>query len=251
MIKLKTPEEIELMVEGGRRLKKVVKELLPQVRQGVSTQKIDKIAEKLIVEQGGEPSFKRVPGYEWTICIPINEQVVHTPPSSRIIEEGDVITVDIGIFYKGFHTDFATSRIVGKAKDPAHEKFLKVGKTTLDKALKVVQKGKYTGEISKLIGEEIEDKSGYFIMKSLTGHGVGRDLHEDPSIPGYLDKEIKTTTLMKPGLVIAVEVIYSMGTDQIDYEKGNSWSIKTKDNSMSACFVHSIAITDTNAVILT
>ncbi len=251
MIKLKTPQEIELMIEGGRRLKAVVKELLPEVKVGVTTQRVDQLAEKLIVGQGGEPSFKRVPGYEWTICIPINEQVVHTPPSSRVIEDGDVITVDIGMFYKGFHTDFATSWIMGKAKDPEHEKFLKVGKSTLDKALKIVQKGKYTGEISKLIGEEIEEKNGYFIMKSLTGHGVGRDLHEDPSIPGYLDKEIKKTTLMKPGLVIAVEVIYSTGTDQIDYEKGDSWSIKTKDNSMSGCFEHSIAITDTNAVILT
>ncbi len=251
MIKLKSPDEIRLMIEGGKRLKKAVKELLPYVKSGITTEEVDRLAEKLIRKQGGEPSFMRVPGYKWTVCIPINEQIVHTPPSDRVIKDGDIITVDIGMYYEGFHTDFATSWIVGGKGSAENQKFIDVGRETLDKALKVVQTGRHTGEISQLIEDEIVKKNGYSILKSLTGHGVGRDLHEDPSIPGYLDRAVKKTTLMQPGLVIAVEVIYSMGTDQIEYEKEDGWSIRTDDGSLSACFEHSIAITESSAVILT
>lgn len=238
------------MEEGGRKLRAVVKELLSRIKEGVATKEIDHWAEELIRAKGGESSFKKVSGYHWSICSSVNEQVVHTPPSNRVLHQGDIFTLDIGMFYQGFHTDFATTWIIGKAKDPKHEAFLSVGKQTLTKALVVVKKDNYIGHVSQVIEQEIT-KQGYFIMKQLTGHGIGRDLHEEPAVLGFIDKAIEKTYRIRPGLVIAVEVIYSMGTEEIIYEKDEPWSIATKDGSLSACFEHTIAVTDTNTIILT
>ncbi len=250
MIKLKSQEEIAVMKEGGKRLKAVVEKLIPQIHEEITTDEIDKAAEKLIIENGGEPSFKRVPGYQWTICCPINEQVVHTPPSERVLKAGDIFTLDIGMFYKGFHTDFATTWIVGSPEKSEHLKFLEVGKNALSRALAQVKKGHFLGEVSQVIEHEVK-RHGFFILKNLTGHGIGRDLHEEPSIPGYLDRRMEKTPKIQSGFVVAVEVIYSMGTEEIAYEKDNSWSIKTKDSSLSACFEDTVAITDSNSIILT
>ncbi len=250
MVKLKTPAEIEVMKDGGKRLRASFQELLPFIKAGITTLEIDAKAEELIKKNGGESSFKRVPGYKWTICCPIDEQVVHTPPSDRVLKDGDLLTIDIGNFYKGFHTDFADTWIVGGVKDPKKEEFLAVGRKAFEKALAVVGNGRYVGEISKVIQDEVEG-NGLFVMRDLTGHGVGRDLHEDPMVPGLLERSIDKTYKMRPGLVIAVEVIYSAGTRDIRYEEGDSWSIATKDSSMSGCFEHTIAILDTNTIILT
>lgn len=179
MIHLKTAEEIAIMQDGGNRLMKVVDALLPQIKVGQTTEEIDKIAEQLIERNGGEPSFKRVPNYFWSTCLPINEQVVHTPPSKRRLEDGDVLTVDIGMYFKGFHTDYATTLIVGQSKDLKKEQFLRVGQEALEKAVAVAKSGNHLGEISRTVQEEIY-KNNYFILKELTGHGVGRELHEDP-----------------------------------------------------------------------
>ncbi len=114
MIHLKTKEEIEIMREGGKRLRKVVQEIIPIIKPGISTKEIDNQAERLIKKYDGEPSFKKVPNYHWATCLPINEQVVHTPPSNRIIKSGDILTLDIGMYYRGFHTDYAQTFVVGE-----------------------------------------------------------------------------------------------------------------------------------------
>lgn len=249
MIKLKTPEEIKIMAEGGKRLINVVDQLVPEIKEGTKTEYIDKLAEDLILKQGGTPSFKKVPGFFWSICIPINEQVVHTPPSGRVIKTGDMVTLDIGMYYQGYHTDYAITVLVGE-KDPKKEKFLEIGKQTLEKAIQKAQAGHFLGEISEVIQKEIYG-NGYFILKELTGHGVGKDLHEEPYVLGFVDRPVEKTYKIKPGLVIAIEIIYSMGTEKIAYEKGDDWSIITRDKSLSACFERSVAITDKNTVILT
>jgi len=249
-INLKSPEEIRIMQEGGQRLRKVMQLLKPQIKMGITTREIDIEAERLIKNEGGESSFKKVPNYHWTTCLCINEQVVHTPPSERKIKEGDLLTIDIGMFYQGFHTDYSDSFIVGKNYDPKVKHFLEVGKNALNKAISQAKPGNYLGKISEAISQEVYG-NGYFIMKDLTGHGVGRSLHEDPFIPGYLDKPVYKTVKIKPGLVIAIEVIYSQGTEKIAYEKGDDWSIVTADGSLSACFEHTVAITEKNGFILT
>ncbi len=250
MIKLKSKQEVAIMKEAGRRLRLVMKDLLPMVKPGVTTNQIDQKAEELIIKQGGEPSFKKVKNYSWAVCVPVNEQIVHTPPSSRKLKDGDVLTIDIGLFLDGLHTDHAVSLIVGQKKDPQVTKFLNVGKRTLKKALSKVKKDNYLGEVSKLIEKEIEE-AGYHIVQELTGHGIGRELHEDPLVPGFLDSPLELTYKIRPGLVIAVEVIYAMGTSRMKFEKGSDWSIVTVDGSLSACFEHTIAVAEDKSIVLT
>ncbi|MFH0773192.1 MAG: type I methionyl aminopeptidase [bacterium] len=250
MITYKTNAEIEIMKECGVKLKNVMKKLTPQIRAGVTTNDINALAEQYIQEEGAELSFSKVEGYKWAICVPINEQVVHTPPTSRILKNGDVLTIDIGAYYKGFHTDHAITVIVGGKSTPEIERFLGVGREALDRAVEQARAGKRIGHISEAI-EKAVTGAGYTIMKQLTGHGVGRELHEDPFIPGYVTKKIEKTAELRPGMVLALEVIYSMGSGEIAYEKGQEWSIITEDKSMSACFEHTIAITDKNTLVLT
>ncbi len=249
MVNLKSDQEIEIMTEGGKRLKAVVKGLLPLIKEGISTKEIDDKAEELIKKQGGKSSFKTVPGYHWTICSPVNEQVVHTKPSSRILKKEDVLTLDIGLLYQGFHTDYAITKVIGESKNIKINKFLKIGKETLYKAIKKAKIGNRIGHISSVIEKEIKG-SGYFIIKELTGHGIGKKLHEDPYVLGFIDLPINKSPMIKKGLVIAIEIIYAMGTEKISYEEDN-WSIITKDRSLSACFEHTVAVTGQGPVILT
>jgi methionyl aminopeptidase len=250
MIHLKTKEEIEIMKECGRILKTSTDELLKMIKPGITTLEIDQEAERLINKNGAESSFKKVPGYSWTTCLPVNEQAVHTPPSKRVLKDGDVLTIDIGAYLKGFHTDYATTCIVGTKKDPKIETFLTVGQETLEKAVSVVKQGAYLGEISKVMQDGIYGH-GYFVLKELTGHGVGRELHEDPYVPNFLERPVEKTMKIPSGLVIAVEVIYSMGSELIAYENGQEWSITSADKSICACFERSIAVFDKNTYILT
>lgn len=250
MIHLKTKEEIEIMKEGGKRLKKVVDNLLPIIKEGLTTIIIDKKADDLIKQFGGESSFKKVKNYYWSTCLTINDQVVHTPPSTRILKKDDVLTVDIGFFYKGFHTDYATSLIIGDISGKRKEIFLETGKEALVKAIKKVQVNNYLGEISEEIEKTIKGQ-GLFVIKQLTGHGIGRNLHEDPFIMGYLDRPIVKTIKLKEGLTLAIEIIYSTGTEEIMTEKGSDWSLVTVDHSLSACFEKTVAVTNDGPLILT
>ena len=238
------------MADAGKRLRLVVKALKTYIKPGITTNQIDQRAEELIVAQGGEPGFKKVDDYKWTICIPVNEQIVHTPPSDRKLLDGDLLTVDIGLYLKGYHTDFATSFIVGKSDDKRVNKFLKIGYEALNKATKQAKIGNRIGHISKTIQDMVEGNN-YSVSDTLVGHGIGHKLHEDPLIPGILQEKIEKTPTIKVGMVIAIEVIYMMGRGKVELEKGDNWSIKTSDNSLSACFEQTVAVTEEGPVILT
>ncbi len=175
---------------------------------------------------------------------------MHTPPSKRVLKDGDLLTIDIGLYLQGFHTDHAISFTIGTERDPKVQRFLDVGENTLKKAIASIKVGGRIGDISKTISDEIYGH-GYFILKELTGHGVGTELHEDPMIPGFLDKPINKTDLIREGMVLAVEIIYSMGTERIVYERGDLWSIATADGSLSACFEHTVGIYSDKAEVLT
>ena len=235
---------------GGEKLKAVMKQLVPQIRAGITTNDINVLAETYIKEQGADISFNKVEGYKWAVCVPINEQVVHTPPTKRILKNGDVLTVDIGAYYQGFHTDHAITLVVGGTSTPKIERFLQVGKEALQLAIDQARVGKRIGHISEAIEKKVGG-AGYTIMKQLTWHGVGKQLHEDPLIPGYISKPIEKTMKLRPGMVLALEVIYSMGSADISYEENLEWSIITADKSMSACFEHTVALTDKNSLVLT
>lgn len=250
MIHLKSPEEIETMRQAGEILRRVFAEVKQDIKPGITTNEIEKKTKELIYKYGGEGSFDKVPGYKWVTCLPINDQIVHTPPSDRVVYDGDVLTVDMGVFLKGYHTDFADTFVVGTPKNKSTVKFLKKGEDTLRKALALVKAGNRIGQISGLIQTEIEG-SGYDIVKPLTGHGLGKTLHEEPMIPGFLPGPVSKTYKIQPGLTIAVEVIYGETTGEMKHEKGGNWSIVTADGGLSAQFEHTIAVFDKNTCILT
>lgn len=255
MINIKTPEEIEIMREGGRILAEVLFEVLDCVKQGVTELEIDRLAEDLIAKKGGEPGFKKVPGYRHTICVSTNDVVVHGIPTNYRFKKGDVVGIDCGVFYKGFHTDMAeTIRIkdeILKIKDDGVDKFLETGQKALEEAIKKAVLGNRIGNISKTIQDIVEKENGYSVVESLVGHGVGRDLHEDPEVPGRLDRRINKTPFLKENMVIAIEVIYNMGGRDVVYLNKDGWTISTKDKSLSGLFERTVAITKTGPVILT
>lgn len=248
MVYYKGEEEIKVMVEAGKKLRKVIYELKKILKSGITTNEINKKAEELILKEGGYPSFKRVKNYYWAVCTPINEQIVHTPPSSRELRKGDLLTIDIGLEYKGYNVDYAESFLIEK-KDKKIKHFLEVGRLALKKAIKKAIVGNYLGHISQAIEKELK-KNFYYVNRYLVGHGIGKELHEEPLVPGFLDKPINQTLKLTDGLALAIEVIYAMGSNEIDYEKNNSWSIITKDKSLSACFETTIIITKKKPLIL-
>jgi methionyl aminopeptidase len=250
MIYYKTEEEIKIMSEGGKKLKQILERLIKFVKPGITTLAIENEAQRLIKEEKAEVSFDKVEGYQFATCLPVNEQIVHTPPSKRVLKKGDLLTIDIGLYYQGFHTDCAKTMVVGEEEKGEIKRFLDTGREALKKAIEKIKVGGYLGEVSKAI-ETIIKKNGYFVIKKLTGHGIGKDLHEDPFVFGFLDRPIEKTLKIKPGLVLAVEVIYSMGTEEMAFEKDNDWSIVTKDGSLSACFEKTVAVTKNGVLILT
>lgn len=264
MINLKSKEEIEKMSQGGKILAEILSEVLSHVKPGVSELELDTLAEKLIIEKGAEPGFKKVKGYHHTICISTNDVVVHGVPGNYRFKYGDIVGVDCGVFYRGFHTDMAeTVRIQSpcqrrglpkaaefRAQNGPADKFLKTGKRALEEAIKVAKVGNRIGHISRTIQAIIEE-AGYSVVRNFVGHGIGRRLHEEPEVPGFFTKSINHTPFLEEGLTVAIEVIYNMGKSDVVYGGKDNWTIKTKDGSMSAMFEKTIAVTKKGPIILT
>ena len=267
MINIKTKEEIEIMKHAGKILAEVLFEVLKNAKPGVTELELDGLAEKLILEKGAEPAFKRVEGYKHTICVSTNEVVVHGIPTDYKLKEGDILGIDCGVFYKGFNTDMAeTLRVstqnsrqrrgspkAAKLKAQNYDKidrFLEIGKKALKEGIKQAKEGNRVGNISKSI-QDIVESEGYSVVRSLVGHGVGKELHEEPEVPGFLVGKIEDTPLLKQGMTIAVEVIYNMGKSELVYSNDDGWTISTKDGSMSGLFERTIAITGKEPLILT
>lgn len=251
MISIKKETEIKKMQEGGHILASVLSECLKAIRPGVSEIEIDELADRLIKKHGALPGFKMVDGYDNATCISTNNVVVHGIPSDYKFKAGDIVGVDCGVFYEGLHTDMSESVIVPGNSNKKKEKFLKVGKKALDEAIKEAVLGNRVGQISKTIQQIVEVEAGYSIVRSLVGHGVGRKLHEDPEIPGFLDTKIEKTPMLSEGMTIAIEIIYNMGDSEVVYSNEDGWTISTKDDSLSGLFERSVAITKNGPVILT
>ena len=250
MINIKTKEQLEIMQKGGEILAYTMWEIEKAIKIGVSELEIDTLAEKLIKDKGGESGFKKVDGYKHTICVSTNDVVVHGIPTEYKFKNGDVVGIDCGVFYKGFHTDMSETFVIGETT-PEVDKFLKTGKYALQKGIEQALVGNHVGNISKIIQDIVEFQNGYSIVRSLVGHGVGKELHEEPEVPGYLDKKMDKTPVLKPGMTIAIEVIYNMGAPEVVYTSRDGWTIGSKDGSISGLFERSVAITDKDPLILT
>ena len=261
MTPIKTEEEIRIMKKGGRILAWVMEETIKKAKPGITTKDLDKFAEKLIINQGVKPSFKMVKGYKWATCMCVNDCVVHGVPKQYRLKEGDILGIDIGVFYQEFHTDMArtlrvrTQNSIRQLADKTQnyeeiDEFLRVGKLALNKAIRQAKIGNRVGHISKAIQNTVEG-AGYSVVKTLVGHGVGRKLHEDPQIPGFLREKIKDSPLLKKGMTIAIEVIYNQGSNEIVLEKSDGWTIVTQDGSLAGLFEDTVAIVEKKPIILT
>ncbi len=244
MITLKNENEIEVMREGGKISAGALKRAISFVKPGVKTIDLDEVVDEYILKHNGEHSFKKVKGYKFATCININEGLVHGLPGERVIKKGDLVKIDLGVLYKGFNTDLSYTVEV---ETNSHSKFLESGKKALARAIRKCVVGNRIGDISSAIQTEIES-NGYSVSLELIGHGVGRSLHEAPSVPGY--GTAGTGPTLKEGLTIAIEVIYQMGKPDIDYEK-DGWTIITQDRSLAGLFEHTVAITKEGPIVLT
>ena len=245
-IPIKTLKEISLMREGGRILATVMKELEKEVRPGITTEELNKKAEKLILKYGAQPSFKGYQGYPATLCTSINEEIVHGVPSERILKEGDIISLDLGVFYKGFHADMALTLAVGEV-DPEVRRLIRVTKKALKRGIKKARPGNTFGDIGNTIQRYVESQ-GFNVIRDLAGHGIGRELHEEPLVLNYGKR--RKGPKIKEGMVFCIEPMVSMGDWRIEKTK-DGFGYKTVDNSLSCHFEHTIAITKEGPQILT
>jgi len=246
MIHYKTSEEIELIKESAEILGRAHAEIAKLVKPGAKTSVMDELAEEFIRDHGGVPSFLNYNGFPYTLCVSPNEQVVHGFPSDKELQEGDILSIDCGVLYQGFHSDSAYTYPVGEVNTETM-KLLKVTKESLYKGIDQAVVGKRIGDISYAIQAYVEGY-GYTVVRELVGHGVGKDLHESPEVPNY-GKRGRGAKL-KEGMVIAIEPMINLGGKDV-VQESDGWTIRTKDKAVSAHFEHTIAIMKGQAEVLT
>lgn len=241
----KSAEEIELIRQGGHILAEVTDKVIAMVKPGVTTQELDEYAEKLMREAGGEPAFKGYApsfadeAYPSTLCLSINDEIVHAPPlPSRVLAEGDILGIDIGLKYKGMFTDMARTVPVGNISKEARELLLAT-EEALAAAIASVAVDKSFYGIGQAV-EAVADKYGYGVVRDLVGHGVGVKIHEEPNVPNFKDKSVKKN-LFVPGMVLALEPMLTGGSYEVELLE-NGWTYSTADGSLAAQFENTIAI---------
>lgn len=246
MVFYKTEEEIELIRQSALILSKAHGEIALLIREGVSTLTLDKRAEEYIRDNGAVPSFKNYNGFPFSLCISVNSTVVHGMPSNYVLNDGDVISVDCGVFYNGFHSDCAYTHAIGTVSDEVKQ-LLAVTRESLYKGIDKAVVGNRLGDISHAI-QEYAEQHKYGVVRELVGHGIGRNLHESPEVPNY-GKRGQGLKLQN-GLVLAIEPMVNLGTRYI-VQEDDGWTIRTRDNKPSAHFEHTVVIRTGQAEVLT
>ncbi len=239
MIHYKSAEEIEFIRESSLLVSKTLATVALEIKPGITTKRLDEIAEAFILDNHAVPAFKGYNGFKGSVCISVNEEVVHGVPGNRILKDGDIISVDCGVLKNGFFGDSAYTFMVGEVSNQT-AKLLEVTKNSLSLAIEQVKPGNRLGDVSFAVQEYCEKQHQYGVVRELVGHGIGENLHEKPEVPNYgrKGKGIK----IKEGLVIAIEPMVNLGTkDVIQLEDG--WTIVSKDRSVSAHFEHTVAVT--------
>jgi methionyl aminopeptidase len=247
MIQIKTREEIEIMRGTCLLVGKAHAAAASQLRPGMTTIELNDLVETFIMDHGGYPSFKNYHGFPYATCISMNAAVVHGFPGKHELKEGDIISLDIGIFKNGFHGDSAYTYALGEVSD-AVKKLLRVTKESLYAGIAMARSGNRIGDIAHAIQEHTEKKHGYGVVRELVGHGLGRDLHEDPQVPNYGKKG--SGPKLKAGMVLAIEPMINMGVKEVVH-LDDGWTVLTKDRMPSAHFEHDVCITASDPDILT
>ena len=245
-ISYKSVTEIELMREAGRILALTHDELAKQVKPGMTTMEVDRIGEEIIRSYGCIPSFLNYNGYPASICVSINEEVVHGIPSkNRIIQDDDIVSLDAGVIYKGYHSDAARTLIMPEASDEVR-KLVEVTRQSFFEGMKQAIPGNHIVDIARAIQEYVES-FGYSVVRDLIGHGVGSKLHEDPEVPNFVGR--KRGAKLRPGMTIAVEPMINMGEFEV-YWEDDDWTVVTEDGLPSAHYENTILITEGEPEIL-
>lgn len=247
MISIKSEREIDLLRKAGHIVFLTHKYLQPYIKEGITTKKLDRLAEEFIISQGATPSCKGYEGYPATLCVSINDEVVHGIPGKRKLKNGDIVSIDICACYKGYHGDSAWTYKVGNTPNKEIDGLLEHTKEALYAGLSAIKPGNRIGDISSSV-EEVANKYNLGVVKELVGHGVGSNLHEDPDVPNY--GKAHTGPVLKEGMVIAVEPMLNLGDADI-YMLDDGWTIKTDDESPSAHFEHTVVVTKDGYEILT
>lgn len=246
-VTVKSSREIELMREAGRRLEYVHEQLGKAIRPGMSTLDIDTLGEKLIREQDGIPNFLHYNGYPASICVSVNEEVVHGIPNKhRILHEGDIVSLDAGLIYKGYHSDAARTHAVGKISKEAQQ-LIDVTRQSFFEGIKYAREGCHLHDISNAIDDYVS-QFGYGIVRDLVGHGIGTKLHEDPQIPNFRQK--RRGLLLKAGMTLAIEPMINMGRYDVEW-LDDDWTVVAEDGLPSAHYENTVLITTGDAEILT
>ncbi len=246
MIIRKSENEIEAMGRAGRVVADTLALLGESMRPGVTTRELDQLAEEYIRSQGGAPTFKGYHGFPASICASPNSMVVHGIPGEYRIEDGDLLSVDVGVALKGFVADSAYTFAVGSIPDET-QRLLDVGQAALEAGIAEARAGNHVGDISAAVQRTVEE-AGFSVVKSLVGHGIGRSMHEEPQIPNW--GEPGRGPLLAPGMTLAIEPMINAGSPEV-FVAEDRWSISTNDGSLSAHFEHTVAVTDGEPRILT
>lgn len=246
MIYYKNAQEIELMRISAQLVSKCLTEVAKVLKPGITTASIDQLIAEFIKDNGATPSFLNYHGYPYNSCISVNDVVVHGFPNKKELVEGDLVSVDVGVYKNGFHGDHAYTFLIGKPTEDV-EQLVKVTKESLYKGIEKAVAGNRLGDISFAIQEHTEKKHGYGVVRELVGHGLGKKMHEDPQVPNYGRRG--TGPMLKEGLVLAIEPMINLGTKDVYTEK-DGWTVKTADNKPSVHFEHDVCIKKGQADIL-
>ena len=246
MIYKKSPEEIETMRRGGRILADTLDALEEALRPGVTTAELDAIAEDRIAGAGATPSFKGYRGFPASICTSPNDVIVHGIPGDHRLEEGDIISLDVGVYFEGLHVDSAWTFPVGEV-DPRVAELLKVTEESLSAAIEATRPGNRLGDVGHAV-EQVTETAGFSIVREYVGHGIGRSLHEDPQIPNYGPPGRREA--LAPGMTMAIEPMVNAGGSQTKI-LSDGWTVVTLDGSVSAHFEHTVAVTEQGHEVLT
>ena len=246
-VSIKSEHEIELMRHAGHLLEKVHNELAAKIRPGISTKELDRIGEEMIRSLGCTPNFLNYNGFPGSFCISINDEVVHGIPSKKkIIQDGDLVKIDAGLIYQGYHSDAARTYAVGEVSPEARQ-LMEVTKQSFFEGIKFAKAGNHLNDISKAIGAYAA-KYNYGIVRDLVGHGIGTHLHEDPQIPNFPQK--RRGIKLMPGMTLAIEPMINIGRADVAWED-DDWTVVTMDGSLSAHYENTVLITDGEPEILT
>lgn len=248
MIPVKTPQEIEIIKEAGKMLMRVKEVVRGKIKPGVTLAELDRIGELEIEKLGAEAAFKRVRGYKWATCINVGEGVVHGIPNGYKVKPGDKVSLDVGIYWKGFNVDSAFTLGVPPVSLEL-KRFIEAGKAALERAIKNACQGNRVGHISWAIERVIKGR-GYSSVGQFSGHGVGRKLHEEPAIPCFLSGEVRDTPIIKKGMVLAIEAIYTAGSGEVVIRE-DGWTAEAIDGKMGGLFEETVVITEGRPLVVT